>query len=603
MRWWRVGMVTSPKPPAPLDSHVVGTRWHHIPAAAVIVFAAWLQVAGLPRIAPTVDEPHHLVSGLAFWTEGDSRLSWGHAPLGNIIPALLAIPTAQRGDLSRLPQWPEARTWELATAYAQQNYGNFRSQLQRARLGVILLTVLMGIYTYAWCFEQFGQRAALFTLTLLLFNPTVLAHGRLMTNDLAITFCIVLAAGEFVRYLQRPGWGRLATMALATGAAFSTKWSAVALVPVFLAFGLHYAWRGRGRFAASMPRPRRLFRLVGEVVLVCLITIAFINASYRFQRTFWTVDHILSEPESPQLHARGYAGQMLEEESPLSSLPGWLRIPVPYSYLYGAINVKVLNKKGQKVWFMGELKQYGSLLYFPILIGAKTPPALLVLLVAGLFGALVRRQTPDLALAVPIGLGATFLVLAMSANINIGVRHVLPVVAMLAVVAGVTAGDHWHLGGGRRWFRWVLRATIGILLLSTFVSTVVSRPHWLGYFNVFVGGRAGGHQLSIVGEDWGQDIVDLANEVKRRQLTPVAYAPYYPTQASELAFQGVSFLAFSCGDKAVPTYKRWVAVHATVLRRFPECYPWSTDLEPTFHVNHHILVFDLRDSGLVRSPD
>ena len=415
------GTVTSPNLPPHLESRTVGTRWHHIPAAAVIVVAAWLQVTGLPRIAPTVDEPTHLVSGLAFWTERDTRLSWANPPLGNIIPALFAISTAQRGDLSRLPQWSEARFWELSIAYAEENYGAFRLQLQRARLGVILLTMLMGIYMYAWCFEQFGQPAALFTLTSLLFNPIVLAHGRLMTSDLAIMFCIVLAVGEFVLYLQRPGWGRLATMALAVGAAFATKWSAIALIPVLLAFALNQAWRGRGRFAAAEPRPRRLLRLVGEVVLVSLVAIAVINASYRFQRTLWTVDRILSEPESPQLYARSYAGQMLEEESPLPRLPGWLRIPVPYTYLFGAVQIKVHNKKGQKVWFMEELKQHGSVFYFPTLIAAKTPPALLVLLFAGLLGALARHQAPDLALAVPIGLGATFLALAMSASINLPV--------------------------------------------------------------------------------------------------------------------------------------------------------------------------------------
>ena len=60
-----------------------------------------------------------------------------------------------------------------------------------------------------------------------------------------------------------------------------------------------------------------------------------INAAYRFQHTGLTVDEILERPEPRYWISSPYKGELLEEMTPLSKLPGSLPIPLPYTEIFG----------------------------------------------------------------------------------------------------------------------------------------------------------------------------------------------------------------------------------------------------------------------------
>ncbi len=67
----------------------------------------------------------------------------------------------------------------------------------------------------------------------------------------------------------------------------------------------------------------------------------------------------------------------------------------------------------------------------------KTPLAFLVLLGWSLWLALRKR----VKIAAPVAYAVVILAIAMSSRINIGVRHVLPLYASFAVIAGVGAAE------------------------------------------------------------------------------------------------------------------------------------------------------------------
>jgi hypothetical protein len=94
----------------------------------------------------------------------------------------------------------------------------------------------------------------------------------------------------------------------------------------------------------------------------------------------------------------------------------------------------------------------------------------------------------------------------MRANLNIGVRHILPIYPPLFILAGwaaATACARW----GRR-VAWI----IPILLAALATETFHAAPNFLAFFNTPSGGARGG--LRLLGDsnlDWGQDLPALAD--------------------------------------------------------------------------------------------
>jgi len=108
---------------------------------------------------------------------------------------------------------------------------------------------------------------------------------------------------------------------------------------------------------------------------------------------------------------------------------------------------------------------------------------------------------------------------------------------------------------------------------------------------VAIGGRRGGEQISIVGEEWGQDMVRLGTALKARGIESVRYNPDTFTSGLELARFGVSIEHLGCPRRSPGT--GWMAVSSRALARAPECWQWMESIEPEFVVNNHVWVYQL----------
>ena len=49
----------------------------------------------------------------------------------------------------------------------------------------IILSLLLALYVLRWSYELYGRNGALLSLSLYVFDPNLLAHGHLVTADLA----------------------------------------------------------------------------------------------------------------------------------------------------------------------------------------------------------------------------------------------------------------------------------------------------------------------------------------------------------------------------------------------------------------------------------
>jgi hypothetical protein len=61
---------------------------------------------------------------------------------------------------------------------------SWNGQIKRGRYATIVLSLLLALYVSRWSYELYGRKGALLSLSLVVFDPNLLAHGELVTADL-----------------------------------------------------------------------------------------------------------------------------------------------------------------------------------------------------------------------------------------------------------------------------------------------------------------------------------------------------------------------------------------------------------------------------------
>ncbi|HKU39055.1 MAG TPA: hypothetical protein VJR89_12930, partial [Polyangiales bacterium] len=111
-------------------------------------------------------------------------------------------------------------------------------------------------------------------------------------------------------------------------------------------------------------------------------------------------------------------------------------------------------------------------------------------------------------------------------------------------------------------------------------------------FNALVGGRKGGEHISIVGEEWGQDMVRLGSALREHGVHELSYNTDTFTGVLELARFGVTAQRIGC-PKRTPLPPGWVAVNARERVRQSDCWSQLDGREPVFVVNNHVSVYQV----------
>jgi hypothetical protein len=217
---------------------------------AVLGVQAALQVASIRQEAQTWDEGTYLAAGLSYWRTGDYRMNPEHPPLAKLLcsaPLLLMnVGLPIENDF-----WNSADEVNFGATFLYANRVSADDLLFPARCVTIALTALLGLSIALWTRARFGVAPALVALTLYAFDPNIIAHGRYVTNDLAVALFSFLAC---------VAWGHPVLCGLALGLALGSKFSAIFLLPVLVIFGL--IWR---------PPLRSIFVIAGVALAVLTV--------------------------------------------------------------------------------------------------------------------------------------------------------------------------------------------------------------------------------------------------------------------------------------------------------------------------------------------
>ncbi len=245
-----------------------------------------------------------------------------------------------------------------------------------------------------------------------------------------------------------------------------------------------------------------------------------------------------------------------------------------------------------RAYFAGEFSRTGWWYYFPVVFLVKTPLTVLLLFICGLVLSVKTRahwKSEDAFLVLPL---VIYLGVAMTAHLNIGLRHILPIYPLVLLICGITLEEMRV-----RWRPLFLMAPI--VLAAVELGFVY--PHCLAFFNQLVGGPKNGHLVLLDSNlDWGQDLKPLklwmdAHHVEQINLGYFGTADpaYYGIHATPL-LGSPSFLTAQVTEPRLPGY---VAVsvqnlHGVWSRQATlNYYAPLLDREPTAVIGYSIHVY------------
>ncbi len=203
-------------------------------AAAVFLVAAFAfqLVYHAVRTSATVDEPDHILAGHRHWQCGDFGINPEHPPLLK----LLATAPLNFRELSEPP-------WEcgsrLTSKFDAFSYGSsflvengVDTVVVVARLAASLMSLLLAVLVFFAAWEMFGHWEALTAVAILAFEPNLIAHGSLVTTDMAISATSFGAIYALYRFGKERTWLRFAVTGVTFGLMLAAKHSAVIFVGI-----------------------------------------------------------------------------------------------------------------------------------------------------------------------------------------------------------------------------------------------------------------------------------------------------------------------------------------------------------------------------------
>jgi len=526
--------------------------------ASLLTLHALLALGALRNDSAVADEPFHLAraTGLVFFR--DATFAVSHPPLVNFldgIPLLtirgLKLPPPDLVLASRTMD-PSDRRNAFATLLLDKLNPDAKKLIERARLSTIVLSVLLGLGVYFWTKKIYGPAPGLVALFLYSLDPNILAHAHLATNDLGAVLFIFLALYFCWQLWQEPKFSLLLLASLFLGLAELAKFSAILLYPLYilvwpLALGrLKKQKPDLGWFKLKSPG---FYLSLWSLFILLIGSLLVIWAGYGFETGLkWNFSPLLNAGVCglDQLTARIKCTTI--------ALLAWLPLP-PRTFYYGLARTLVLTEQHENaLYFLGQTGDQGWRYYYPLLFLAKTPLPLLLLTCLRLA---LRKKIPATDLLTRIFIAAPplwfFLFFTFLNRKEIGIRHLLMVYPFIFIfVSGLAANATWS-----QWRKQVLP----VLLLAWFgLSSLATFPKYLTYFSEAVLRRAGGLKISVVGEDWGQDVSSLASFQKKNNLYPLYYQPYVLVSPRSY---GLSFEQLNCEPLKPGAY----ALHLTQLKR------------------------------------
>jgi hypothetical protein len=471
------------------------------------------------KLSYTADEPFHVFCGMEWWQKGQYTIEALHPPLTRLMVAA-----------------PEYWLYPSIKHYFPVIASYWELKIVLSRLGNLPFFIIGGWLVFSWSRKLSGYNQALCSLALYVSCPILLGHAGLATTDMGYTVMFVWAMMACINWIEKPTVRASlvagVSVALMAGAKFSAfiHWPIGMLV--VLAAQFFVQWRsGKNRILIGKTH------IIHGIIYVAPIFAFILGALYFFN----------------------------------------------YGSLLDGINeAYIKNQKGHAIWLFEPLHNQGVWYFFPVVFFYKTPLPFLIAAFYGIFLIFRRLKHDNNAISqlLPFMIAMAVLMVSMTGNINLGVRHVMPLYPLLAVPAGYGLYCIWQS-------KQVGRYVALFLVFWQLFGAVKSYPEFIAYYNELAGSRP--EYISLDSDfDWGQNIILGDKAVREMGIGR------YRLCARNLNITKTSiayFLAKKPDDCAGRPTIGWTLISRTLLPAQVPAYAWLNDYKPVAAVGQTMYLY------------
>jgi len=475
--------------------------------------------------SPTLNEPGHLVAGVAVWNLQRFDIYRVNPPLVRAVAAVPCILNRARTDWHSLKLGPGTRSeFELGVDFVNSNGEASIALFNQARWACIPFSLIGGWCCYLWGRDLYNKTVGFLACGLWCVSPNILAHGQLITPDIGGCALGLLASHCFWSWLQNHKWHLAAASGGALGLALLSKstWMILfAIWPLLFIAGAFIQADSHRRQRTNAPR-------LIQLVTILLLALYVLNLGYLFDGTmtrlgdFEFVSESLGNPEANQVSGNIFHGTALSE----------MPVPLPREFVLGIDHQKRdFERFPFPSYLRGEWRTDGWWYYYLYGFLVKVPIGTLCLILLSAATTCIgikreysaRKAIGWATLALP---GLVILITASrQSSLNHHFRYALPMFAPMFIFAAkgpiVLLNSPLHV-----------RRTVSALAVACFVAvaaaSINSAPRFISFFNCLAGGAREGHRHLIHSNlDWGQDLYELKEWVNENANEEELFLAYY----------------------------------------------------------------------------
>jgi len=446
---------------------------------------------------------------------------------------------------------------------------DFMVNLNTGRYVTILFSLLLAFYVFKWSRDLYGYPSGYFSFFLFAFSPNIIAHSRLITNDIFATCLMTISLYYFWRFITRGGWQRASVAAILVGISQVVKYSCVGLYPMMIGIIIvRYApdllAELRKKNIKSLTRMAGIF--LKYALFFAAISLLIINAGFLFNRT--------GTPLADYTFDSNLWRNIQSKSGVLARIP----LPLPVPYLEGPDSRQWESESGEhgNAYLFEETRNpdcFTGYYFWAYLF--KVPIAIQLFLLLSIFFYIINIRKfnftkNEVFLWIPIILFSIYI--NFFPSIQSGLRYSLPIFPLLLIFTGSLLKD---------WSKFRLPSKLGVSAIAIYliISILSYYPHYLCYFNELVWDRRQAYKiLSDSNLRWGQNRWYLQQ--------------YLDSHPDAILFPGKP----RAGTLVVGAGRLVGIFH-------PEEYRWLREnFEPVDHVAYSFLVYEISQEELDKIP-
>ncbi|NMC87280.1 MAG: glycosyltransferase family 39 protein [Candidatus Moranbacteria bacterium] len=585
----------------------------------VIAFFTVVSLLNANNDSATFDEVAHIPAAYSYVTQHDTRINPEHPPLIKDLSGLpllfmdLNFDTSQKfwtGELKN--KWDEGQ-WAAGRHLLYEAGNDPDKIIFWARIPIIVLSIILGLFLFKWGREIAGTSAGLFALLLYACDPNILGHNHYVTTDLGIAAFLSFSFYYFLKFIKNPSWKNVLLGGIFLGLVLVTKFSSILVLPIFGLVLFAYALaknnhEGKNHWKTRM-RNLAIYSGKGIVALVIAVLVIWmvyeINMFSMPKEIFAeTIDFFFSANDSnPKASYTNQALHWLNQND--------LTRPLG-TYLFGPAWMFKRVSGGNGAYFLGEVGN-GFTWNFPVVFVIKEPLPFLILAMFAIiytikqsstafssfsemkyrFSRFLKRSVVEYAL---FGFIALYAFVSISGGLNIGFRHLFPILPFAYLLIAKKISD---LTKGSNYFSKKTFNVIVLFLTAWIIFIpILAYPSYTSYFNESIGGSKNGYKyVTDSNTDWGQDLKRLRKYVDKHPEIDKIRVDYF----------GGSDIKRYIGEKSIiwwdskrPVETGWYAISTNFLqgsiydkenKTADDSYAWTLQYKPVAMIGNSILIF------------